>query len=306
LSGARVKDSTRDAMKRRRFGARRVGRGGRRGGRTVPGAVHLADATASESAGLEASRARVPRACVARREVTARAIGAACHSLAKLPKVFARSVSDVRICRSHVLLKFLHVSGRPVRKSGKNEKGTRRNHGGVFRVPGRLENIRECTILPGRADPLGPKIPRFLGIFGGSGLESETQKKCFLYTPKKQPPRQIRQAAGGCCVHCFVRSTGIGISRARSAQVRPRQKAFPPRARGPTAVRRPPTHPRAGDDAFRRRRRVFFSCHVECVNNERVCISPEAQGRRRRARPVGARAEGARVPRDATSSSPRA
>jgi hypothetical protein len=90
-------------MKRRRFGARRVGRGGRRGGRTVPGAVHLADATASESAGLEASRARVPRACVARREVTARAIGAACHSLAKLPKVFARSVSDVRICRSHVM-----------------------------------------------------------------------------------------------------------------------------------------------------------------------------------------------------------
>jgi hypothetical protein len=134
----------------------------------------------------------------------------------------------------------------------------------------------------------------------------ETRKKCFLYAPKKQPPRQIRQAAGGCCVHCFVRSTGIGISRALSAQVRPRQKAFPPRARGPTAVRRPPTHPRAGDDAFRRRRRVFFSCHVECVNNERVCISPEAQGRRRRARPVGARAEGARVPRDATSSSPRA
>ena len=206
------------------------------------------------------------------------------------------------------MLKFLHVSGRPVRKSGKHEKGTRRNHGGVFRVPGRLENIRELCDSPGRADPLGPKIPRFLGIFGGSGLESETQKKCFLYTPKKQPPRQIRQAAGGCCVHCFVRSTGIGISRARSAQVRPRQKAFPPRARGPTAVRRPPTHPRAGDDAFRRRRRVFFffSCHVECVNNERVCISPEARGRRRRARPVGARAEGARVPRDATSSSPRA
>jgi hypothetical protein len=59
--------------------------------------VHLADATASESAGLEASRARVPRACVARREVTARAIGAACQSLAKLPKVFARSVSDVHL-----------------------------------------------------------------------------------------------------------------------------------------------------------------------------------------------------------------
>jgi len=206
------------------------------------------------------------------------------------------------------MLKFLHVSGRPVRKSGKHEKGTRRNQNAFWCFPssGTAKISARCTILPGRADPLGPKIPRFLGIFGGSGLESETRKKCFLYTPKKQPPRQIRQAAGGCCVHCFVRSTGIGISRALSAQVRPRQKAFPPRARGPTAVRRPPTHPRAGDDAFRRRRRVFFSCHVECVNNERVCISPEARGRRRRARPVGARAEGARVPRDATSSSPRA
>lgn len=283
-------------------------RGGRRGGRTVPGAVHLADATASESAGLEASRARVPRACVARREVTARSIGAACQSLAKLPKVFARSCGCAHLRRSHVMHVKISTcewtSSAEKRKTRKRDAVTKPR--GCFPSSGTAKISARCTILPGRADPLGPKIPRFLGIFGGSGLESETRKKCFLYTPKKQPPRQIRQAAGGCCVHCFVRSTGIGISRARSAQVRPRQKAFPPRARGPTAVRRPPTHPRAGDDAFRRRRRVFFSCHVECVNNERVCISPEARGRRRRARPVGARAEGARVPRDATSSSPRA
>ena len=206
------------------------------------------------------------------------------------------------------MLKFLHVSGRPVRKSGKNEKGTRRNHGGVFRVPGRLENIRELCDSPRARGSSRAKNSSFFGNFRRFWVGIRNTEKVLFVHAKKQPPRQIRQAAGGCCVHCFVRSTGIGISRARSAQVRPRQKAFPPRARGPTAVRRPPTHPRAGDDAFRRRRRVFFffSCHVECVNNERVCISPEARGRRRRARPVGARAEGARVPRDASSSSPRA
>jgi hypothetical protein len=169
-------------MKRRRFGARRVGRGGRRGGRTVPGAVHLADATASESAGLEASRARVPRACVARREVTARAIGAACQSLAKLPKVFARSVSDVHLPFS-CLVKMSTcewTSSAEKRKTRKRDAVTKPR--GCFPSSGTAKISARCTILPGRADPLGPKIPRFLGIFGGSGLESETRKKCFLYT----------------------------------------------------------------------------------------------------------------------------
>lgn len=42
------------------------------------------------------------------------------------------------------------------------------------------------------------------------------------------------EAAGGRCVHCFVRSTGVGISRTCSSQVRPRRVS--PLAR---AVRRP-------------------------------------------------------------------
>ena len=63
------------------------------------------------------------------------------------------------------MLKFLHVSGRPVRKSGKNEKGTRRNHGGVFRVRDGSKISVRCAILPGRGDPLEPKIPRFFGNF---------------------------------------------------------------------------------------------------------------------------------------------
>ena len=160
---------------------------------------------------------------------------------------------------------------------------------GCFPSSGTAKISARCTILPGRADPLGPKIPRFLGIFGGSGLESETRKKCcFVHAP-----RQIRQAAGGCCVHCFVRSTGIGISRARSAQVRPRQKAFPPRARGSTAVRRPPTHPRAGDDAFRRRRRVFFFLFLpRGVRQQRTCLHLPRGARPAPPRPPSRRARG--------------
>lgn len=79
---------------------------------------------------------------------------------------------------------------------------------------------------------------------------------------------QIRRGRGsGCCVHCFVRSTGVGISRTRPAQVHPRR--VPPLAR---AVRRPlvdrqPTP--APLDAFRRRRRVFSFLPRGCrVNNE--------------------------------------
>ena len=61
------------------------------------------------------------------------------------------------------------------------------------------------------------------------------------------------EAAGGRCVHCFVRSTGVGISRTCSSQVRPRRVS--PLAR---AVRRPlvddrrPTLPTrfVAEDAF--------------------------------------------------------
>lgn len=78
------------------------------------------------------------------------------------------------------------------------------------------------------------------------------------------------EAAGGRCVHCFVRSTGVGISRTCSSQVRPRRVS--PLAR---AVRRPPTHPRDATtrDAFRRRRRVFFFPATWSASLRNVCIS---------------------------------
>jgi len=169
-------------MKRRRFGARRVGRGGRRGGRTVPGAVHLADATASESAGLEASRARVPRACVARREVTARAIGAACQSLAKLPKVFARSVSDVHLPFS-CLVKMSTcewTSSAKKRKTRKRDAVTK-PRGWVFSEFGTAKISARCTI---RADPLA-KNSSFFGNFRRFwvGIRN-TEKVLFVHAKK--------------------------------------------------------------------------------------------------------------------------
>jgi hypothetical protein len=309
LSGARVKDSTRDAMKRRRFGARRVGRGGRRGGRTVPGAVHLADATASESAGLEASRARVPRACVARREVTARAIGAACHSLAKLPKVFARSVSDVRICRSHVM----HVKISTCEWTSSAEKRKKRKRDatkprGCFPSSGTARKYpRVVRFSPGAGILSSQKFLVFWEFSAVLGWNPKHRKSAFCTRQKSNrlvrfvKPREVVASIASC-------ARPVSGYRARFPhRYVPARKRFPlARAvRRPSVDRRPTPAPGmtrfVAEDAF-----LFFSCHVECVNNERVCISPEARGRRRRARPVGARAEGARVPRDASSSSPRA
>lgn len=202
MSGARVKDSTRDAMKRRRFGARRVGRGGRRGGRTVPGAVHLADATASESAGLEACARpsgvrRAPRgdrACDRRGVSVAReapegfrAIGFGC---AHLPFSCLVKISTCE-----------WTSSAEKRKTRKRDAVTKPR--GCFPSSGTAKISARCTILPGRADPLGPKIPRFLGIFGGSGLESETRKKC-----------------------CFVHATASSDSSSRGRLLRPLLRAL--------------------------------------------------------------------------------
>lgn len=94
-----------------------------------------------------------------------------------------------RMCASAVLmscmLKFLHVSGRPVRKSGKNEKGTRRNHGGVFRVPGRLENIREVYDSPRARGSSRAKNSSFFGNFRRFwvGIRN-TEKVLFVHAKK--------------------------------------------------------------------------------------------------------------------------
>ena len=259
-------------MKRRRFGARRVGRGGRRGGRTVPGAVHLADATASESAGLEASRARVPRACVAPRDVTARSIGAACRSLAKLPKVFARSVSDVPSAVPFSCLVKISTcewtSSAEKRKTRKRDAVTKPR--GCFPSSGRRKYPRGVRFSPG-ARILSPKIPRVLGIFGGSGLESETRKKCFLYTPKATAssdsvkPREVVASIASC-------ARPVSGYRARVPhRYVPARKRFPlARAvRRPSVDRRPTPAPgmtRFAEDAF------SFLFLPRGVRQQRTCL----------------------------------
>lgn len=157
MSGARVKDSTRDAMKRRRFGARRVGRGGRRGGRTVPGAVHLADATASESAGLEACARpsgvrRAPRgdrACDRRGVSVAReapegfrAIGFGC---AHLPFSCLVKISTCE-----------WTSSAEKRKTRKRDAVTKPR--GCFPSSGTAKISARCTILPGARILSGQKF----------------------------------------------------------------------------------------------------------------------------------------------------
>ena len=161
--------------------------------------------------------------------------------------------------------------------------------------------LPEARILP------GGKIPcREFSAVSGWSWNRDRWEKCFLYAQKNNRlvrfvrPREVVASIASC-------ARPVSGYRARVPH-RYVPAAFPPRARGPAAVRRPPTHPRASTRfAFRRRRRVFFSCHVECVNNERVCISPEARGRRPRARPVAARASRAclaRRPRRPRESDP--
>ena len=161
--------------------------------------------------------------------------------------------------------------------------------------------LPEARILP------GGKIPcREFSAVSGWSWNRDRWEKCFLYAQKNNRlvrfvrPREVVASIASC-------ARPVSGYRARVPH-RYVPATFPPRARGPAAVRRPPTHPRASTRfAFRRRRRVFFSCHVECVNNERVCISPEARGRRPRARPVAARASRAclaRRPRRPRESDP--
>jgi hypothetical protein len=104
------------------------------------------------------------------------------------------------------------------------------------------------------------------------------------------------EAAGGRCVHCFVRSTGVGISRTCSSQVRPRRVS--PLAR---AVRRPLVDDRrptlatrfVAEDAFS----FFLPRGVRQYEPSASLFMRTA--RPRRARRVRRRVRVARAPRDA-------
>jgi len=286
-------------MKRRRFGARRVGRGGRRGGRTVPGAVHLADATASESAGLEASRARVPRACVARREVTARSIGAACHSLAKLPKVFARSVSDVRICRSHVMTNVKistceWTSSAEKRKNFSQRKRDATKPRVCFPSSGTARKYpRGVRFSPGAIGSSRKKFLVFWEFSAVLGWNPKHGKSAFCTRQKSNRLVQIRRGRGR-SLRPLLRALDRCRDIARVFRTGTSPPAFPP-SRGRSDDRSSTTADPPPRRVSSPKTRFLFSCHVECVITESCLhLSSQYEPRAPRQAPRARRARASR------------